>query len=243
MVTHTTDNIFHFHPVAIVHSCYREKFGIPRQAGLVASSRATIELLPPYNQRDMVKDLEGFSHIWVIFVFHQHIGRGYHPLVSPPRVAPHQRFGLFATRSPFRPNPVGLSVVRLDAIEQSTQQNRERLLLHIRGADLLDQTPVLDIKPYIPYADCIAHASGGFTDTIETTGFDIQFSEAARKQIAQAEQLIPDIALFIEELLSQDPRPKYDKAIKQQYRSKVYDYDLHWQVDQNQILVTALEKI
>ena len=232
------DYQLNFRPIARVHSCYREKFAIPRQAGLVKKARARIELLPPYNHPDMVKGLEGFSHIWLIFVFHEHIGRGYHHLISPPLLPHHEKYGVLATRAPFRPNPLGLSVVALESV----QIENDAITLHIRGADVLDQTPVLDIKPYLPYSDAIFQATPGFTARVSTEKFGILFSEQAERDVRRASREIPDIREFIIELLRQDPRPKYQKSFKNEYHCKIYDYDLHWQIDREQILVTGLRE-
>jgi tRNA-Thr(GGU) m(6)t(6)A37 methyltransferase TsaA len=149
-----TDAQFSLSPIGTIHSCYGEKFGIPRQPGLVKSATATLELLPPYNSPDALRGLDGFSHLWVIFLFHQSTRNQWKATVRPPRLGGNERVGVFASRSNFRPNPIGLSVVELLTVE-GTQ-------LHLGGGDFLDGTPVLDIKPYLPYADCIPSATGAF---------------------------------------------------------------------------------
>ncbi len=141
--------MFRFAPIGIVRSCFREKFGIPRQPGLAPAARATLELLPPHNQPAAVRGLEDFSHVWLVFVFHGVPASRWQPTVRPPRLGGNRRLGVFATRSPFRPNPIGLSVVALDRIVTG----QGRVALHLSGVDVLDGTPVLDIKPYLPYAD------------------------------------------------------------------------------------------
>ena len=227
---------FTFEAIGIVHSCYKEKFGIPRQAGLVSSATATIEFFKPYNHPDMFKGLEDFSHIWLSFVFDQHLNKGFNKLVSPPRLNGKEQFGVYATRSPYRPNPIGLSVVQLDHIELKD----ETVFLHIKGADILDQTPIIDIKPYIQYADSLENTNTGFTSTIKEQPFIIQFSEQANKQILQAEEKVPNIRQFIKELLTQDPRPHYTKSLKSHYFTKVYGYDLHWEINNLDIQVLSL---
>ncbi len=230
---------FTVNTIAIIHSCYKEKFAIPRQAGLVTEATAQIELLAPYNHPNMVKGLDGFSHLWLSFIFDQHIDKGFNNLVSPPRLNGKEEYGVYATRSPYRPNPIGLSVVELVSIED----NNETTFLHIKGADLLDQTPIIDIKPYVPYADSIADAKSGFISKIKDNNFTISFSTLAEKQIIEAERLIPHIKVFINQLLSQDPRPHYTKAIKTNYSSKIYSYDLHWNIKGKEIEVVSLDTL
>jgi len=230
---------FSFNTIGIVHSCYKEKFAIPRQAGLVKHATASIELLSPYNHPDIVKGLDGFSHLWISFIFHQHVGKGWKNLVSPPRVEGQARYGVLATRSSFRPNPMGLSVVKLESIEQTS----ERLLLHISGADFLDKTPILDIKPYIAYSDSLENTRSGFIKDIKEPGFNIKYSELALSQIKKAAEQYPDISQFIDELLMLDHRPHYVKKIKKDFSSRVYDYDLHWSVEGQEIYVMSLDNI
>jgi tRNA (adenine37-N6)-methyltransferase len=230
---------FIFDKVAIIHSCYKEKFAIPRQAGLVTEATAQIELLSPYNHPDMVKGLEGFSHLWLSFIFDQHIDKGFNNLVSPPRLNGKEDYGVYATRSPYRPNPIGLSVVELVEIEYTN----ETILLHIKGADLLDQTPIIDIKPYITYADSIANAKSGFIAKIKDNNFTIIFSTLAEKQIREAKKATPEIKLFIKQLLAQDPRPHYTKEIKTNYSSKIYNYDLHWHINGKEIEILSLDTL
>ena len=227
---------FTFESIGIIHSCYKEKFAIPRQPGLVTASTAAIELLEPYNEIEAVKGLEDFSHLWIVFVFHQHLGKGWSPTVRPPRMEGKQRFGVFATRSSYRPNPLGLSVVELERIEQSA----ERLLLHIKGADILDKTPVIDIKSYIPYGDSIPAARGGFTERLDNHPLSVSFSTQAKMQCSQAAKSYPQIEQFIRQLLSIDHRPHYMKKIPKTYSSRIYDYDLNWSVDGNRVTVISI---
>jgi len=228
---------FTFETIGVIHSCYKEKFGIPRQAGLVSSATASIEFLEPYNHPDMFIGLEDFSHIWISFVFDQHINKGFNNLVSPPRLNGKEQFGVYATRSPYRPNPIGLSVVELEQIEIKD----DTVFLHIKGADILDQTPIIDIKPYIQYADSLENTNKGFTSNIKENQFIINFSDLVNKQIAIAEKTTPDIKQFIKELLTQDPRPHYTKSFKSHYSTKVYEYDLHWEISDLDIQVLSLE--
>ena len=151
-------------PIAYIRSDFQEKFGIPRQSGLVEALRAEVVFAPEYQVPEAVRGLEDFSHIWLIWEFSQARREGWSPTVRPPRLGGNRRLGVFATRAPFRPNALGLSAVRLEAVEPDTPRGP---VLHVSGADLLDGTPIYDIKPYIPYADAIPEASGGFTDRVD----------------------------------------------------------------------------
>ncbi|MBF0263926.1 MAG: tRNA (N6-threonylcarbamoyladenosine(37)-N6)-methyltransferase TrmO [Gammaproteobacteria bacterium] len=225
---------FKFNTIGIVHSCFKEKFTIPRQSGLVTSATATIELLAPYNHLDTVKGLEQVSHLWISFIFHQHLNKTFKNRVSPPRLNGEKK-GVYATRSPFRPNPLGLSVVKLEKIKM----DNEGILLEVSGGDFLDKTPIVDIKPYISYADKIEDAIDPFSE-IYMPQFEISFSDRVLLKIDKIERTIPNIKIFIEQLLTQDPRPNYTKKIKSEYRAKIYDYDLIWHIDGQNILVLDL---
>ncbi|MCU7834622.1 MAG: tRNA (N6-threonylcarbamoyladenosine(37)-N6)-methyltransferase TrmO [gamma proteobacterium symbiont of Taylorina sp.] len=223
--------------IGVVHSCYKDKFAIPRQARLVTAATASIELYPPYNEIDAVRGLEDFSHLWLSFIFHRHVDKGWSATVKPPRLDGKQRFGVFATRASFRPNPIGLSLVEIESIEQKGAQ----LFIHIKGADLLDNTPIIDIKPYVPYSDSIADARGGFTDQIKENLFAVLFSQQAEKECEQASKKYPHIRQFIQQLLAIDHRPYYFKNIEKSYSTRVYDYDLTWRIDGNQVEVISLK--
>lgn len=226
-----------FDTIAIVHSCYKDKFAIPRQARLVAAATASIELLPPYNDIEILRGLEDFSHLWLSFIFHKHVDKGWNTTVKPPRLDGKQRFGVFATRASFRPNPIGLSVVEMDSIEQKNG----RLLINIKGADLMDQTPVIDIKPYVPYSDSIPNAKGGFTDHIKEQKLHISFSPEAANDCQKAEKIYPQIKEFISQLLALDHRAYYYKKIEKIYSTKVYDFDLKWKINDAEVDVLSLK--
>ena len=223
-------------PIGVIHSCFREKFGIPRQPGLVAEARATLELFPPYSTPEAVRGLEGFSHLWLIFIFHGIAAGQWQPTVRPPRLGGNQRLGVFATRSPFRPNPIGLSAVRLERIECHQGQ----VTLHLAGVDLLDGTPVLDVKPYVPYADCIADAAGGFAPDAPDSALTVAFSPAAAAFCAAWPE--GDLRKLITQILQQDPRPAYARnhAALKRYGMKLYDFDLHWELRGDTATVTDL---
>ncbi len=230
---------YDFQPIGIIHSCYREKFGIPRQPGLVTAASATLELYAPYDCPEALTELQGFSHIWVVFVFHQALRDEWKPTVRPPRLGGNQRIGVFASRSPFRPNPIGMSAVVLEDI----QCRNGHCQLKLRGGDFLDGTPVLDIKPYLPYADALPDALGGFAAQSPESGMTVVFSELATAQCATWERAqYPSLRQLIEQVLQADPRPAYriGREDKQSFGMCLYDIDVKWTVRGNQIEVTAL---
>ncbi|MEZ5449672.1 MAG: tRNA (N6-threonylcarbamoyladenosine(37)-N6)-methyltransferase TrmO [Thiolinea sp.] len=194
--------------IAHIHSCYREKFGIPRQPGLVTAAEASLRFAPGFNQPDLVRGLEQFSHVWLIFVFHATAEAAWRPTVRPPRLGGNQRLGVLATRSMFRPNPLGLSVAELREIRYQDGQ----LELRLGGVDLLDGTPVLDIKPYLPYAERLESATAGFA-MAEPERRPVVFAAQALQQCAAKQlQWQTDIRLLIEQILAQDPRPAYHQG-------------------------------
>lgn len=226
-----------FTSIATIYSCYKEKFGIPRQPGLVASP-AIIEIDAAYSQDEAFRELETFSHIWVIFVFHGVSNKKWKPTVRPPRLGGNQRIGVFASRSMFRPNPIGLSVVELKNIERKGG----KIILNIIGGDFLDATPVLDIKPYIPYADSINTLKAGYATEKPEIKFEVVFSEQVKNELKKAKIKHPEFDAIITEILQIDPRPAYQdkKQIKNEFAMTLYNYDLKWQVDKKQIIVTEL---
>lgn len=217
-------------PIGIIHSCFKEKFGIPRQAGLVKSATATLELLPPYNVEEALRGIEEFSHLWIVFAFHESICETFQPTVRPPRLGGNTRVGVFATRSPFRPNPIGLSVVELKGVNGTT--------LELGGGDFLDGTPVLDIKPYIPYADSIPGARGGFADRAPEPANTVVFSPAAEKVFQTLEK--PQQQL-IRDMLGYDPRPAYQADEPDRiFGTTVFDRDVKWKHDGSVVTVVSL---
>lgn len=231
---------YEFQPIGSVQSPFRQKFGIPRQPGLCPSIPGIIKLYPPFNNRDTVRELDGFSHIWILFVFNGIAEGKWTPLVRPPRLGGNERVGVFASRSTHRPNPIGQSVVRLERIESTT----DLLSLHISGHDLLDGTPVLDIKPYLPYSDSIADASGGF---IHRTGFSlhqVSFSKSASIECAQWEITWPGLRRMLIEILQQDPRPAYHKQATEQreYGFQLYDLNIRYSLDQNKAIIQQIRQ-
>lgn len=226
-------------PVGFIRSCYKEKFGIPRQPGLVKQARATVELVGEYNKPEAVRGLDAFSHIWLIFHFHANAGQSWKPLVRPPRLGGNERVGVFASRSMFRPNGLGLSVCKLDTVAVGNGE----VTLQISGADLLDNTPVLDIKPYLPYADYIEDAQGSYGNEKPATECRIVFSELALRQ-CEAKQAHINVNLkhLISEILLQDPRPAFHKGKQdnRKYGMKLYDLDIKWRYEGQVVNVLTL---
>ena len=233
---------FQFQPIGFIQSCYKEKFGIPRQPGLVTEARASLTLTPPFNQADTVRGLTQFSHIWLIFVFHATQQQGWHPTVRPPRLGGNKRLGVFATRSTFRPNPIGLSVAALTSINIQNGTIR----LELQGCDLLDGTPILDIKPYIPYADALPHAVAGFANEAPTVLQAVSFTALALQQCQHKQaQWGVDVQRLITQILQQDPRPSYQQTtnVPRVYAMRLYDFDLKWEYNATGIHVLVLDAI
>lgn len=228
---------YNYTSIGIVHSCYKEKFGIPRQPALVASP-ATIEIDSAYSKDEAFRELETFSHIWVIFSFHAIENRDWKPTVRPPRLGGNQRIGVFASRSMFRPNAIGLSVVELKNIERVGN----KIVLNIIGGDFLDSTPVLDIKPYIPYADSIDATRTGYATERPEVKLKVKFTEEAKAEINKYKTNHSKLEEIIIGILQIDPRPAYqqNKDSKKEYAIKIYDYDLKWYVEDEQVIVTSL---
>ncbi len=187
--------------IAHIHNDLDTKFGVPRQSGIVPEIRSTIVFEPPYRSPEALRGLEGFSHIWLLWLFHEAAAHPWRPTVRPPRLGGNKRMGVFATRSPFRPNNIGLSSVRLTGVELNTPQGP---LLHVEGADLMNGTPILDIKPYLPYTDCHPNATAGFTDAVPfRPSLQVSFPQELRRRFTpeQTEALLA--------ILAGDPRPQY----------------------------------
>ena len=219
-------------PIGILHSCFKEKFGIPRQAGLVKSASAILELLPPYNVEEALRGIEEFSHLWIVFVFHKSITEQFQPTVRPPRLGGNRRIGVFATRSPFRPNPIGLSVVKLNNVCGTS--------LELSGGDFLDGTPVLDIKPYIPYADSVPDADGAFAAAAPLAENCILFSAEAESVF---QTLDPAQQNLIRDMLRYNPRPAYQADDPARiFGTQVFNLHVRWQHDGPSVRIKSIEK-
>lgn len=231
---------FTFKPIGVINSCFKEKFGIPRQPGLATEARAVLKVFPPFDQLEAFKGLEDFSHVWIIFVFHSGMRYNWKATVRPPRLGGNRRVGVFSTRSSFRPNPIGLSAVLLEKIIRERKETH----LYLRGVDLLDGTPVLDIKPYLPYTDAIFSACGGFASNIPEARILVDFSPEARAFCLEKEQSgYPGLTLLIEQLLMTDPRPAYYSSTPQKshFGMKVYDFNVLWKISEGVAFVTACD--
>ncbi|WP_019676970.1 tRNA (N6-threonylcarbamoyladenosine(37)-N6)-methyltransferase TrmO [Arsukibacterium perlucidum] len=233
-------SFFQFNVIGTVESPYKQKFAIPRQPGLIAEARGKLVLDPPYADDDIVRGIESFSHLWLVFVFHETASKGWSPLVRPPRLGGNTRKGVFATRATFRPNPIGLSVVKLERV----YRQQEKLVLELSGIDLLDGTPILDIKPYLPYADALPGAAGGFADSAPETRMAVSFSEQAR-DFCLAQHAHPELAMLIEKVLKQDPRPSYKKQrdTEQHYGMTLYHFNIKWTVNGEHNHVTEISQL
>jgi len=224
-----------FDPIGVIRSPYKEKFGIPRQSALVPLVRSRLELLPPYANVDAVRGLEHFSHVWIQFVFHQTAERGWTPLVRPPRLGGNAKVGVFASRSTHRPNPIGLSLVQLDGIDYS-----DGVALQLLGADLMDATPVLDIKPYISFIESRPDALCGFVDGPPPT-LAVTWSAHAQQQLRALPAPPRDLAELIEQVLAQDPRPAYQDDPRRCYGIRLYDLDIRFRISDHRAEVLEIE--
>jgi len=233
-------NTFNFHTIGTINSPYKEKFAIPRQPGLVTAAKGQILLQADANN-ELIRGIEQFSHLWVIFVFHATQAQGWKPLVRPPRLGGNEKMGVLATRSTFRPNPIGMSVVKLDSVNTTHKQT----ILNISGLDLLNDTPILDIKPYIPYSDAVLNAQAGFAQTQPTTKLTVSFSANAQAQLLSFDQQYAELELLITQVLAQDPRPAYkqNKLDDKIYGMALYNLNIQWQLTSlTQVSVLNIEQ-
>ncbi|MEE9368617.1 MAG: tRNA (N6-threonylcarbamoyladenosine(37)-N6)-methyltransferase TrmO [Pontiella sp.] len=225
---------FNFAPVGTIRSCYGEKFGIPRQPGLVKSATAALELSPPYNTPDAFRGLEGFTHVWIVFVFHQTASNDWKATVRPPRLGGNERVGVFASRSNFRPNPIGLSVVELLDVDGTT--------LKLGGGDFLDGTPVLDIKPYIPYVDRIPNARGAFADVAPEPVNLVEFTPEVEQKFRLLEnKQRPGFRQLICDMLAFNPRPAYQSDDPNRiYGTRIFNLNVRWKQLENTVTVIEI---
>lgn len=215
-------------PIARMRSDFPTKFGIPRQSGLVEELHSTIVFEPEFRNPDTLRGIEGFSHLWLIWQFSEAVRDHWSPTVRPPRLGGNTRMGVFATRSPFRPNNLGLSCVKLLGIE-STAENG--MVLHVAGADLMDGTPIFDIKPYIPYSDSYPDALGGFTDTAGEFILQVNFPDELLRRLPESKR---SAAMAV---LSHDPRPSYQRKAGRVYGLSFAGFDLRFTVEDELLTV------
>ena len=220
--------------IARIKSDFPTKFGIPRQSGLVEELQAAIVMEPEFRNPDMLRGIEGFSHLWLIWQFSANADKEWSPTVRPPRLGGNARLGVFATRSTYRPNFIGLSSVKLEGLEHTKDFGT---VIHISGADLMDGTPIFDIKPYIPYGDCHPDATGGFTDTADSYLLSVDFPE-------QLLNILPnDKRSAAIGVLSHDPRPSYQKDSDRVYGIAFAGFDIRFTVKDNKLTVIEVKQI
>lgn len=220
------------HPIARMRSDFATKFGIPRQSGLVEQLHSTIVFEPEYRNPDTLRGIEGYSHLWLIWQFSEAVREDWSPTVRPPRLGGNTRMGVFATRSPFRPNSLGLSCVKLLGIEQT---QTDGWVIHVAGADLMDGTPIFDIKPYIPYADCQPDAVGGFADSAADFLVEVDFPAHLLQKLPESKQ---QAAMAV---LSHDPRPSYQRKPGRVYGLEFAGFNIRFTVDNNTLTVIDVQ--
>ncbi len=241
---------YEFAAIGRIRSCFKEKFGIPRQPGLVRDARGIIELNDDPDLRTALRTLETFSHLWIVFVFHEHGSQGWKPSIRPPRLGGARKVGVLASRSPHRPNPIGLSAVEIERVEIDAAGGPR---IHVKGVDLLDGTPVLDVKPYIPYADSIPNARAGWAEEpIQRT--PVEFSTAADRAVAARENTpgFQNLRELIVQLLELDPRPAFQKrrmppespeAQGARFGFNLLEFDVRWEIRDGKFIVLELAPI
>lgn len=220
--------------IAHIHTDFATKFGVPRQSGLVEALRGEIVFTPEYRNPDALRGMEGFSHLWLIWQFSKTVRDQWQPTVRPPRLGGNESMGVFATRSPYRPNPIGLSSVRLEGIERRPGLGS---VIIVSGADLMDGTPILDIKPYLPYVDCRPDAVGGFTDTVERRTLEVVFPSELLARIP------PEKREAVLGVLAQDPRPAYQKDPQRRYGLTFAGYDVRFTVSGEVLTVADVVRV
>ncbi|WP_063668518.1 tRNA (N6-threonylcarbamoyladenosine(37)-N6)-methyltransferase TrmO [Aliivibrio fischeri] len=229
---------YHIDPIGFIQSPYKEKFAVPRQPRLAPSATSRIKLVGEANSPEAIRGIDQFSHLWLLFLFDQNLEAGWRPTVRPPRLGGNERIGVFASRATFRPNGIGMSAVELKRVIQEGNQT----YLELGSVDLVDNTPIIDIKPYIPYSDSIPDALGGFADK-EPDVLDVFLSTDAQKSLSSHPQR-REIEAVLKEVLGQDPRPAYKKGKvdNKEYAVNLFDLNVKFLVESNSITVTAIDR-
>lgn len=229
--------MYSIEPIGVIESPYKEKFAVPRQPRLVPAARSRVKLQGAANSPEAVRGLEQFSHVWLLFLFDQNLEAGWKPTVRPPRLGGNERIGVFASRSTFRPNGIGMSAVEVRGISKQGDQ----IYLDLGNVDLVDGTPIVDIKPYIPYSDSIAEAQGGYAED-EPEKSQVDFSSVALAALEMRNDT-EYVKTVIEQVLAQDPRPAYkkNKPDNKEYAVNLFDLNVKFTVSDNLITVTAIE--
>ncbi|GGF75159.1 tRNA (N6-threonylcarbamoyladenosine(37)-N6)-methyltransferase TrmO [Alteromonas lipolytica] len=225
--------------IGTITSPFKQKFAIPRQPAL-ANAKGSVVFTPEFNDANGLRGIETYSHLWLLFLFHENLAQSWTPTVRAPRLGGNSRIGVFASRSTFRPNGIGMSVVK----NLGHEQKHGQLILHVGGLDLLDGTPVIDIKPYLPYSDSVDDASARLLEQNPLPQREVVFTDAAQTELNN--QPHTDLAALIQQCLGQDPRPAYRQAEDNDpktYQVIFYDRDIHWQVTAGQVVVTAIKQV
>jgi len=237
-----------FEPIGTLQSAFKEKFGVPRQSGMIPEARAVLKLRPDPAFVTALNHLQDFSHVWVVFVFHQAHDRAWTPTIRPPRIGAPNRVGVFASRSPHRPNPIGMSAVKLDRIDFEARGGVE---IHLSGVDLLDGTPVLDLKPYVPYADSIPDANAGWAEG-EIPKYAVTYSDESLAAIDAHSQTLPHLKALLTQTLEYDPRPMGQREAMpiadpsnegREFRFRLMHFDVHWRIREGAIQVERFIEI
>lgn len=221
-------------PIAYMKSDFHTKFGIPRQSGLVEDLQSTIVFTPEFQNADALRGIEGYSHLWIIWHFSEAVQDQWSPTVRPPRMGGNTRLGVFATRSPFRPNSLGLSCVKFEGIEKTKDHGT---VIHVSGADLMDNTPIFDIKPYVPYSDSHPDALGGFTDTADDYLLTVDFPKELLEKLPEEKR---KSAIGV---LSHDPRPSYQRKPDRIYGLAFAGFDIRFTVADSTLFVKEVQEI
>ncbi len=225
-------NEYKISPIAVIKNGYKEKFGVPRQSGLAPSVESQIVFLEDFRDENMIRDIEDFSHLWLIWGFSQNNGE-WSPTVRPPKLGGNKRTGVFATRSPYRPNSLGLTVVKLNEVKDS----KNGKVLVVSGADLVDGTPIFDIKPYLPYVDSVPQAVGGFSDEHKSDFYNVVFVNETENILEGNEKI------ELTEILSLNPRPTYQDDKERIYGMSYKDLSVKFRCEDNNIYVIDIERI
>lgn len=224
-----------FKVVARIKSDFHDKFGIPRQSGLLKNLRSTIVFEPEFRNVDALRGLEGFSHLWLLWIFSENVRDTWKPTVRPPRLGGNTRLGVFATRSSFRPNPIAMSCVKIEKINLAGEGAPT---IEVSGADLMDGTPIVDVKPYLPYADSMPEATGGFAEAVRFKKLEVDFDVEA--QAALDKQFPENKKAALVELLSEDPRPAYQRSADRIYGIRFAGFEIKFQVQGDHLTVVAI---
>lgn len=231
-------NTFTLNTIGTLFSPFKEKFGIPRQPALARNIISEIIIAPPYNRLEAFKEIEVFSHLWLSFIFHQNTRTDWKPCIRPPRLGGNKKIGVFASRSSFRPNDLGLSVVELIDIKKINGE----IKIRVRGADLVNGTPIIDIKPYIPYTDSIPGAKAGYASEAPRKPLKVTYSSTSLEQFQLIDSArYPNFKLIVDDILSADPRPAYkDGTDSKVYGINLYDFDVKWKVTDDSVEVLSI---